>query len=51
LPITIILLIYLTSSKKIMGKYANTKLQKILLWTIATIIIALNIILFSGIQI
>ncbi len=51
LPITIILLISLTSSKKIMGKYANTKFQKILLWTIATIIIALNIILFSGIQI
>ncbi len=45
LPITIILLIYLTSSEKVMGKYANSKLNKIILWAIAVIIIILNIVL------
>ncbi|MGB9680297.1 MAG: Nramp family divalent metal transporter [Thermoanaerobacteraceae bacterium] len=45
LPITIFLLIYLTSSKNIMGKYANTKLYKLLLWTIGIIVTILNIML------
>lgn len=49
LPITIILLIYLTSSKKIMGKYANNIRQKIVLWTIAVVLIILNLILVTGI--
>jgi manganese transport protein len=45
LPITIFTLIYLTSSKKVMGKYANSKLDKFLLWTIGLIVSVLNIAL------
>lgn len=45
LPITIFTLIYLTSSKKVMGKYANTTLGKVLLWGIGLIVTALNIAL------
>ena len=45
LPITIFLQIYLTSSKKVMGKYANTLLNKITLWIIALIVTGLNIML------
>lgn len=44
-PITIFTLIYLTSSKKVMGKYANTNLDKILLWVIGLIVTFLNIAL------
>ncbi len=42
LPITIFTQIYLTSSKKVMGKYANSALDKALLWIIALIVTALN---------
>ena len=45
LPITIFTLIYLTSSKKVMGKYANSKRNKVLLWCIALIVSFLNIAL------
>lgn len=45
LPITIILQIYLTSSKKVMGKYANSRLSKIILSIIAFTVIILNILL------
>lgn len=45
LPWTIFLQIYLTSSKKVMGKYANTGLQQILLWTIGGIVSVLNMML------
>lgn len=45
LPITIFTLIYLTSSKKVMGKYKNTLFSKIVLWTIGIIVTALNILL------
>ena len=45
LPITIFTQIYLTSSKKVMGKYANTTLDKILLWVIGGVVTALNIAL------
>ncbi len=45
LPITIFTQIYLTSSKKVMGKYANSKLDKILLWGIGIIVTVLNIAL------
>lgn len=45
LPWTIFLQIYLTSSKKVMGKYANTSLQQILLWTIGSIVSVLNMML------
>lgn len=46
LPITIFAQIYLTSSEKVMGIYANTKSTKIVLWIIAIIICILNILLF-----
>jgi len=45
LPITIFLQIYLTSSKKVMGKFANTTLGNVALWTIGLIVTALNIAL------
>ena len=45
LPWTIFLQIYLTSSKKVMGKYANTGLQQILLWSIGLIVSVLNMML------
>ena len=47
LPITIFTQIYLTSSKKVMGKYANSKRLKIILFTIALIVTFLNICLFA----
>jgi Mn2+ and Fe2+ transporters of the NRAMP family len=45
LPITIFTQIYLTSSKRVMGRYANSKLDKALLWCIALIVTVLNIAL------
>jgi len=45
LPFTIVLQIYLTSSPKVMGAHANTPGGKILLWTIAIIVIVLNLLL------
>jgi manganese transport protein len=45
LPITIFTLIHLTSSKKVMGKYANTKGGKIILWAIGLVVTFLNIAL------
>ena len=45
LPITIFLQIYLTSSKKVMGKYRNSKLMSISLWIIGAIVSGLNIML------
>jgi len=45
LPITIFTQIYLTSSKKVMGVYKNTAVEKITLWIIAGIVTILNIML------
>lgn len=45
LPITIFTLIYLTSSNKVMGEYANTRLDKILLWMVGLTVTGLNIAL------
>ena len=45
LPITIFTLIYLTSSKKVMHKYANSKLNKIILWSIGILVTFFNIAL------
>ena len=45
LPITVFSQVYLTSSKKVMGKYANSKLDKTLLLIIALIVTVLNIAL------
>ncbi|MEI8215903.1 MAG: Nramp family divalent metal transporter [Eubacteriales bacterium] len=48
LPITIFLQIYLTSSERVMGKYANRGIEKILLITTAIIVALLNFyLLFS----
>jgi manganese transport protein len=46
LPFTIFLQLYLTSSKKVMGKYANTKWTFFLLVTIAALVTYLNVRLF-----
>jgi len=45
LPVTIFLQIYLTSSAAVMGKYANTRLQKATLLVIGVTVTALNIML------
>ncbi|MEI6100228.1 MAG: Nramp family divalent metal transporter [Eubacteriales bacterium] len=45
LPVTIFLLIYLTSSKKVMGKFANSKIDKTLLWAIGAVVTILNVML------
>lgn len=43
LPITIFTQIYLTSSRKVMGKYANSTRLKITLWVVAGIVTLLNL--------
>lgn len=45
LPLTIVMQIYLTSSTKVMGKFANKRGDKILLAVLAAIVISLNIAL------
>lgn len=45
LPLTIFTQIFLTSSKKVMGKYANSKLDNVFLWCIAIIVTLLNVAL------
>jgi len=45
LPITVLVQVYLTSSRKVMGKYANSKGTVLLISGIAAIVIALNIAL------
>jgi manganese transport protein len=48
LPITVFLQIYLTSSKKVMGKHKNSKLMNFLLLSIWLILTILNIMLFDS---
>lgn len=45
LPFTVFLQVYLTSSKKVMGKYANSRYSSIVLYLIATVVAVLNIML------
>jgi manganese transport protein len=45
LPITIFTQIYLTSSKKVMGEYKNTRWENLVLWAIGAIVAVLNIAL------
>jgi len=45
LPITVLLQIHLTSSRKVMGSYANHGIGKFLLWTVAIVVILLNVVL------
>ncbi|WP_346353693.1 Nramp family divalent metal transporter [Azotosporobacter soli] len=49
LPWTIFLQVYLTSSTKVMGKYANGRWLKYLLWLVAAIVSGLNIMLLQDI--
>ncbi len=46
LPFTIFLQVYLTSSEKVMGKYKNSVISKIVFYTIGGIVTLLNIALF-----
>lgn len=52
LPITVVLQIYLTASRKVMGTHANTPWGNVWLVTIAAVVVGLNIMLlikgFSG---
>jgi len=48
LPVTVCLQIYLTTSKKVMGKYANPLPECMVLCFIALIIIVLNVMLFRS---
>ena len=45
LPVTIVLLLWLTSSRRVMGAHANGGAGRVLLWLIAAIVIALNLLL------
>jgi len=45
LPLTIVPLILLTSSSRVMGQYANTPGNQILLWTVAAVVVFLNVML------
>ncbi len=45
LPLTVFPLIFLTSSRKVMGKYATPPRERFLLWIVATVIAILNIML------
>jgi manganese transport protein len=45
LPITIFLQLYLTGSKKVMGKFKNSLLDNLLLWGIGIIVVGLNVAL------
>lgn len=49
LPITVFLQVYLTSSEKVMGKYKNSKPLQVLLYSIAAIVTALNIMLLISV--
>jgi manganese transport protein len=49
LPFTVFLQVYLTSSNQVMGKYKNSNLSKVLLYTIGGIVTLLNIALLISI--
>ncbi len=48
LPITVFTQIYLTSSKRVMGKYANSTLLKVVLLVVGAIVTALNVALLAS---
>jgi len=48
LPVTILMQIHLTSSRTVMGSYANAPLGKIVLWTVAAAVIILNVLLLRS---
>lgn len=47
LPMTIVLLVYLTSSAKVMGAHVNRPWTKLVLWTVAGVVILLNLLLLA----
>jgi manganese transport protein len=49
LPLTIFTLIFLTSSKKVMGKFVNKTSTKVVLFTIGAIVTALNVVLLVSV--
>jgi manganese transport protein len=49
LPLTLFLQVYLTSSEKVMGKYRNSSISKILLYFVGFIVTLLNIALFISV--
>jgi len=49
LPVTIVLQIRLTSSRRVMGSYANGPVGKVLLWSVAGAVIGLNLMLLKSI--
>ena len=49
LPWTIVLQILLTSNPRVMGKYVNTRLDRVLLWATAIVVAGLNILLLVDI--
>ncbi|MDA8083765.1 MAG: Nramp family divalent metal transporter [Nitrospiraceae bacterium] len=49
LPLTIAGLVSLTSSRAVMGRFANTRLEKISLWSVAAVVSVLNALLLVGI--
>jgi len=48
LPITIVTQVRLTSSPAVMGKYANGPGLKVVLWTVAAVVIGLNVLLLKA---
>ena len=48
LPFTILLQVYLTSSRKVMGCHANDRLGRVLLWSVAAVVIVLNLMLLRS---
>ena len=49
LPVTVILQIRMTSSRMVMGAHANTRLGSAILWTVAGVVILLNLLLLRSI--
>ena len=43
LPFTVAIQVYLTSSKKVMGKYVNSRFLQMLLWTITILVTYFNV--------
>jgi len=50
LPLTIVPLILLTSSKKVMGGYANSRLGALVLWLAGLVVIGLNLALLADVS-
>ena len=48
LPLTVFMQIYLTSSKQVMGRYANGRGLKLLLVVIGLVVTGLNVLLLVG---